>query len=854
MEKEKPWHTLSIEETVKDIDVQQGLSEAEVEERLKTYGHNQLDAAKKKNILITILEQFKDVMIIILIIAAIISGLLGEVVDAAIIMAIVIINAILGYIQHAKAENALKALEDLSAPTSRVIRDGVETVITKNLVVPGDVLILETGDLVNADMRLIKTSSLQIQESSLTGESVPVSKDAEEVIEEKSPLGDRLNMAYASGQVTYGRGIGLVTATGMKTEVGRIATMLSKTKDEMTPLQKQLNQLGKVLGIVALLACGAIFVVGILQGKEPFEMFLTAVSLAVAIIPESLPTVSTIVLALGVSRMVERNAIIKTLPSVETLGSTTVICSDKTGTLTQNIMKVVRTWVSNDQHLETLALANRLCNDSRQVDGVWVGDPTETALAEWANESIKEETLDQYPRIAEVPFDSGRKRMTTVHSHKDENIAYIKGGVDEILNISTHILDGGNVREINEEDKKMIHQQNLTMAEDALRVLAASYKVVKGEVVDGDMNLESDAIFIGLTGMIDPPRPEVTEAIVKCKQAGIDVVMITGDHAVTAKAIGREIGLLTDDMLVISGVDLDAMSDDDLFNQVKDIGVYARVSPEHKMRIIAAFKRHGDIVAMTGDGVNDAPALKNADIGAAMGIVGTEVAKSAADMILTDDNFATVVAAVEEGRRIRDNITKSISYLLSCNAGELFVLLLAVALNWPLPLLAIHILWINLVTDSLPALALGVDPAQEGIMSRKPDTSQSLMNKSMIIRILLGGTAIGAVTTVAFLLGNQINIESGRTMAFSVLGFSQLFYSLYVHSGHMTLFKSLLTNKYLWLAIIVNMAMMFGVLLIPPIQSIFKLTSVSLENWGWIMGLSLIPLLLFETSRIFIKK
>jgi Ca2+-transporting ATPase len=388
------------------------------------------------------------------------------------------------------------------------------------------------------------------------------------------------------------------------------------------------------------------------------------------------------------------------------------------------------------------------------------------------------------------------------------------------------------------------------MAEDALRVLAAAFKQVNGEVIDGDVNLESDAVFIGLTGMIDPPRPEVTEAIVKCKQAGIEVVMITGDHALTAKAIGREIGLLTDDLSVISGVDLDAMSDDQLFDQVKSIGVYARVSPEHKMRIISAFKRHGDIVAMTGDGVNDAPALKKADIGAAMGIVGTEVAKSAADMVLTDDNFATVVAAVEEGRRIRDNITKAISYLLSCNAGELFVLLLAVVLNWPLPLLAIHILWINLVTDSLPALALGVDPAQEGIMSRKPDTSKSLMGKSMVIRILLGGTMIGAVTTVAFLLGNQINIESGRTMAFSVLGFSQLFYSLYVHSGDMSLFKSVFTNKYLWLAIIINMAMMFGVLLIPPIQSIFKLTSVSLENWGWIMGLALLPLLVFESWKL----
>jgi Ca2+-transporting ATPase len=514
-------------------------------------------------------------------------------------------------------------------------------------------------------------------------------------------------------------------------------------------------------------------------------------------------------------------------------------------------MKVVRTWVSNDQHLEILALANRLCNDARLVDDVWQGDPTETALADWADDTIDENTLKQYPRIAEIPFDSGRKRMTTVHNYKEETLAYIKGGVDEVLSIATHILDNGNIRAINDADIKIIRQQNQTMAEDALRVLAAAYKVVDGEVIDGDMTLESDAIFIGLTGMIDPARPE---AIAKCKQAGIDVVMITGDHALTAKAISKEIGLLKEDMLVISGVDLDAMSDDDLFNQVKSIGVYARVSPEHKMRIISAFKRHGDIVAMTGDGVNDAPALKKADIGAAMGIVGTEVAKSAADMVLTDDNFATVVAAVEEGRRIRDNITKAISYLLSCNAGELFVLLLAVVLNWPLPLLAIHILWINLVTDSLPALALGVDPAQEGIMSRKPDTSKSLMGKSMVIRILLGGTMIGAVTTVAFLLGNQINIESGRTMAFSVLGFSQLFYSLYVHSGDMSLFKSVFTNKYLWLAIIVNMAMMFGVLLIPPIQSIFKLTSVSLENWGWIMGLAILPLLVFETSKIFIKR
>lgn len=849
---QKKWYEVSLGDVEQQFNVTKGLTTEQAKANLQQYGENALVEQERRSLLMLFLDQFKDVMIIILIIAALLSGFLGETIDAIIILAIVVLNAVLGVYQENKAENALKALQDLSAPISKVIRNGEEVSIPSQELTVGDLVVLEAGDLVNADLRLVRSSSLKIQEASLTGESVPVEKDATSIVEPKSALGDRLNMAFSSGQVTYGRGAGIVINVGMDTEVGKIATILSATKQEQTPLQKQLNQLGKILGLVSIIAVIGIFSIGVFNGKEPFEMFMTAVSLAVAVIPESLPTVSTIVLSMGVQKLVEQNAIIRTLPSVETLGSTTVICSDKTGTLTQNVMTVKESWTM-DTDEQMLAKVVALCNDSRLADGQWVGDPTETAMAAWAYDKVD---TSSFPRLAENPFDSARKRMATVNQVGDQQLVFVKGGVDEVLNITTHIRENGVDRLITEEDKAKIQAQTADMGTKALRVLAGAMKQVDGPVKDGDPALESNLTFVGLVGMIDPARPEVTEAIVVSKRAGIRTVMITGDHATTAEAIGREIGLLEDGQLVVTGQQLDEMSDEQLRDKVKLIGVYARVSPEHKMRIIDAWKSHGEIVAMTGDGVNDAPALKKADIGAAMGIVGTEVAKGASDMVLTDDNFATVVSAVREGRRIRTNIKKSIQYLLSCNMGELFTLLLATVLNWPTPLLAIHILWINLVTDSLPALALGVDPAQEGIMEQQPDRRQTLFTKGMAWRVLYQGAMIGGLTTIAFLIGTGKigpwggTVEQGQTMAFAVLGFSQLAHSLNIHSPNASVFKTMFVNKRLIQAIVVNAIMMLVVLLVPPVQSVFKLVSLDYVHWLIIIGLMFVPLVFVELVKV----
>lgn len=853
----KNWSNTSVEEILQEVNTDTGLTSQQAQQKLQTDGLNQLAQAEKESLLIKFINQFKDVMILILIAAAIISGVLGEMVDAFIILAIVVVNALLGLYQEGKAENALEALQKLSAPTSKVIRDSQELSVPSEELVVGDIIVLEAGDLVNADLRLLKTSSLKIEEASLTGESVPVEKEADVLVGEDKALGDRINMAYSSGNVTYGRGLGVVTATGMNTEVGKIATILSETKNQETPLQKQLNDLGKVLGIVAIIAVVGIFLIGLFNGKEPFQMFMTSVSLAVAVIPESLPTVSTIVLSMGVQRLVKRNAIVRTLPSVETLGSTTVICSDKTGTLTQNKMTVVD-YYNNEQPVDHLALAGFLVNDSRlNNEQKWVGDPTETAISAWAvDQGVNyDQALKDYKRIAEVPFDSARKRMTTVNMVDGKKMVYVKGGVDEVLAITTRYGLNNEVRPITQEDIDTIQQKNTSMGQNALRVLAVAYKEVQGEVEDGDPNLESDLIFLGLVGMIDPARPEVKEAIADCKNAGIRAVMITGDHATTAQAIGREIGLLEDHHRVITGVDLDNMSDEDLARDVESIGVYARVSPEHKMRIIDAWKSHGNIVAMTGDGVNDAPALKKADIGAAMGIVGTEVAKGASDMVLTDDNFATVVNAVEEGRRIKDNIKKAIGYLLSCNMGELFTLLLATVLNWQMPLLAIHILWINLVTDSLPALALGVDPAEEDIMDREPDRSNSLFTKPMAYRTLYQGIMVGILTTIGFMVGSgwlfglEGNTQLGQTMAFGVLGFSQLVHAFNIHSPQESVFKTLFKNKQLIQAVLINVAMMFAVLLVPALQDIFKLADLELIHWLIMFSLAFMPWVIVEIMK-----
>ena len=858
MSQNRIWHNLTLEESLLETDLKQGLSDQQVLKQRELFGENKLQEGKKAGLLQLFLKQFNNSMIIILMIASLISFFLGERTDAIIIMAIVVLNAVLGVVQEDRAEKALSALKEMSAPLAKVRRNGNEIVIPSGEVVPMDILILEAGDRVAADVRILKTSSCQIQESSLTGESVPVDKSENALLPEKSALGDRINMAYASSNVTYGRATGLVIGTGMNTEVGKIATLLSMTSNESTPLEKKLDQLGKVLGIGALISVILIFIIGIMNNKPILDMFLISVSLAVAVIPESLPAVATIVMAMGVQRLAKRNAIIRNLSSVETLGSATVICSDKTGTLTQNKMTVTDYWLSNQANLDELRLGAYLCNDARLSEGKWIGDPTETALSEWAQKDGLniDKIKDSHPRIGEVPFDSGRKKMTTIHQVQETTIAYVKGGVDEVLSGVVSIAEGNGHRPITQEDRVSIQTANQNMGTQALRVLALAKRELTETFVDGDVRTEQELTFLGLIGMIDPPREEVKAAVKECRDAGIRAVMITGDHQTTAEAIGKQIGLMQEGDRVVTGIELDTMSDDDLFKEVKHITVYARVSPEHKMRIIDAWKKHGDVVAMTGDGVNDAPALKKSDIGAAMGLVGTEVAKGAADMVLTDDNFATVVHAIEEGRRIRDNITKAISYLLSCNVGELLVLLVAVLLNWNTPLLPIHILWVNLVTDSLPALALGVDPAEKGIMLRQPKRETSLLSGGMLWRIIYQGMLIGGLTLFAYLYGSgRLWVAGteplGQTMAFIVLAFSQLIHSYNIHSIRYSVFTSFLKNKWLLLATLVNAVMMFAVIFIPGINDLFKLTTMDLHHWEIVALLVFIPIPVVEIMKLF---
>ncbi len=847
MDKHYHWHAESLEKVLDVAAEDKGLSQEDALKNQAQYGLNRLEEEKKEVWWHKVLNQFKDTMILILIAAALISFFMDEAVDAVIILSIVILNAIIGVVQEDKAEKALEALKEMSAPSAKVLRDGEVKVIPSYNVVPFDILLLEAGDVVAADCRLIETISTKIQESSLTGESVPIEKSASAILAEDAALGDRINMAYASSMVTYGRATALVVATGMNTEVGKIAKLLKSAQKEQTPLQKQLDSLGKVLGIAAIVAVLLIFAVGLIYGNEPFHLFLTAISLAVAVIPESLPAVATIVLAMGVQRLAKQHAIIRNLSSVETLGSASVICSDKTGTLTQNKMTVLESY-GEDKH--ALALSSYLCNDSRLVDGDWVGDPTETALAEWAiKEGIDLKTDKTYPRLGELPFDSNRKRMSTAHTIEDQSLVLVKGGVDEILAICTHIYKDGKVHKINQNHIDEIHEKNTEMATKALRVLAFGQKEIDPNNVDHD-RFEEKLTFMGLVGMMDPAREEVKDAIKICKEAGIEVVMITGDHKVTAVAIAKEIGLMEEGDNVLTGVELENLSDEELNNAVKTISVYARVSPEHKIRIVEAWNNQGAIVAMTGDGVNDAPALKKADIGTAMGIVGTEVAKGASDMVLTDDNFATIVDAVEEGRRIKDNILKSISYLLSCNVGELMTLMVATFLNWSAPLLPIHILWINLVTDSLPALALGVDPAEAGIMQRKPKLEKNLLTSAMNWRIAYQGIMVGGLTLTAFVMGMKESVLMGQTMAFSVLAFSQLFHAFNLRSFRHSILSKSKFNTWLLLAAIINALMMVVVLTVPALQDIFKLANMDLTHWEIVLGLAFVPIPVVEIMKL----
>ena len=850
--------------------------------------------------MVKFLEQFKDFMIIILIIAAIVSGVIGYlqnegITDSIIILIVVIINAIIGVAQESKAEKSLEALQKLSSHVAKVIRDGKLVVMPSKELVPGDIVIIETGDYVPADLRIIEATNLKAQEASLTGESVPVEKNTEAISDEKIGIGDRTNMLFSSSLITYGRGKGIVVETGMNTEVGKIANIINSTDETETPLQEKLNKLGKTLGIGALVICAVIFVIGLLYGKNPLDMFMTAVSLAVAAIPEGLAAVSTIVLAIGVQRMVKKHAIVKKLPAVETLGSATVICSDKTGTLTQNKMTVQRIFYNNklldinkidlkqeDETLERLVHTSMLCNDTKiSTDNQLTGDPTETALVDMGFKLDFEPSLfEQMPRLKEIPFDSDRKLMTTVNKVGEKYVVCTKGGVDELLNRCTKYILNDEIKTNLEEYKKTISENNEEMAKNALRVLAMGYKELNHEPTEEDMaSLENDLIYIGMVGMIDPPREEVKLAVHKCKTAGIKTVMITGDHKITAIAIAKALGILENESEALTGSELEEMTDEELTKNIRKYSVYARVSPEHKVRIVKAWQANGEIVAMTGDGVNDAPALKTADIGCAMGIVGTDVAKEAADVILTDDNFATIVSAVEEGRRIYDNILKAIQFLLSSNVGEIIVLFVAILIT-PLlskifgidihliePLLPIHILWINLVTDSLPALALAVDPAEKDVMERKPiKPKKGIFTNGMSWRIIYQGVMIGLLTLAAFIIGlgtkdvpiieglteQEVRVEIGQTMAFIVLALSELTHVFNIRNNKKSIFKTnIFNNSKLILAILTSSALMFVILLIPSLRSIFSIPVLPIGNIVEIVILVLMPIVIVEIFKLF---
>ena len=911
--KSNVWFHQSTEEVEKyfGVDETKGLSKEQVEKNRQTYGINELAAKKKKSLFVKFLEQFKDFMIIILIIAAIISGIVGYyegegITDSIIILIVVIVNAIIGVAQESKAEKSLEALQKLSSHVAKVVRNGnVEVVVSKELV-PGDIVVLDTGDYVPADLRLIEAVNLKAQEASLTGESVPVDKNVATIEDEKVELGDRTNMVFSSSLITYGRGKGIVVETGMNTEVGKIAGMINETIDTQTPLQQKLNKLGKTLGIAAILICIVIFAVGLLYGKDPIDMFMTAVSLAVAAIPEGLAAVSTIVLAIGVQRMVKRHAIVKKLPAVETLGSTTVICSDKTGTLTQNKMTVKKVFYNNQlvdmdkiditnipQELQRLVYISMFCNDTKiAADKTLTGDPTETALIDMGfHLNFEPSILEQYPRVKEYPFDSERKLMTTVHKVKDHYVVYTKGGVDELLQRCNSYVVNGEIKQDLESYKNVIATQNNEMAQNALRVLAMGYKELDHEPTDEEMHtIEQGLTYVGMVGMIDPPRIEVKDAVAKCKRAGIKTVMITGDHKITAIAIAKALGILENDNEAITGSELEQMSDEDLKKNIRQYSVYARVSPEHKVRIVKAWQANGEIVAMTGDGVNDAPALKTSDIGCAMGIVGTDVSKEAADVILTDDNFATIVSAVEEGRRIYDNILKAIQFLLSSNVGEIIVLFVAILItpllsewfgikdvNLIVPLLPIHILWINLVTDSLPALALAVDPAEKDVMDRKPNKAkQGIFTKGMTWRVIYQGIMIGAITLIAFIIGlstptdqlpvvevtnsqgivetlseEEVRVEIGQTMAFTVLALSQLVHVFNIRNNKKSIFKTgIFNNKQLILATVVSAALMIIILCVPALRHIFSIPVLPAMNIIEIVILVLMPVVIVEIFKL----
>ena len=849
-----------------NTDGHSGLSSAEVLVRKGKYGANKLREKKKKTTMQRFLDQFKDAMILILIAAAIISFVVvcveqnwGELFEPALIVLIVILNAVMGVYQEGKAEKALDALKNMSAPHARVIRDGEEKIIDASELVPGDIIRLEAGDFVPADARLLHSAGLKSEESALTGESVPSEKDYLAEVKEGAPLGDRHNMVYSGCSITYGTATAVVTATGMDTEMGKIANMLDNEEDGQTPLQQKLAQLGKYLGIVALAACAIIFVVGLANGIPVLEIFMTAVSLAVSAIPEGLPAIVTIVLSIGVQRMVKKNALIRKLPAVETLGGASVICSDKTGTLTQNRMTLTKAYVegyldpenisnNNTEGIKKLLMYGTLCCDGSVVfhgdEEQHIGDPTETAivLAAHKNGMPKEELNKKYPRLAEIPFDSDRKLMTTVNKIDGKNVVIVKGAFDMM---APRCVAG---------DLETARKVTDAMSENALRVLAVAYKEIDTVPENPTSEeLENGLTFMGLVGMIDPPRPEAKEAVAVCRKAGIKPVMITGDHVVTASAIAKELGILLEGDRAITGAELDAMTDSELDAQVENISVYARVSPENKIRIVKAWQRKGQVVSMTGDGVNDAPALKAADIGCAMGITGTDVAKGAADMTLTDDNFATIVDAVREGRGIYANIKKVVGFLLGTNIGEVITVFMAMLLWHKTPLLSMQLLWINLVTDSLPAIALGMEAVESDVMDRKPKPkNEGIFAHGLGFRVVLQGIMFAALTLIGFKVGENVTgtLEGGQTLAFMVLALSQVVQAFNMRSEH-SLFKigMFKNHKLNWAAL--ASTLLVALVLFTPLKTAFGLVTLPAELYLLGVGLILVPLVAMELSKAF---
>jgi len=889
------WHARSVAsvERALDTSLTSGLSDEAVERRLETCGYNQLVERPRPGFWSKVWNQLTSFLVVILIVASAISFVIGEYTDAAAILSIVVLNAILGVVQESRAEEALQALKRMAAPEAHVIRGGHTIIIPARELVPGDVVLLEVGNYVPADMRLVESVNLRIDEASLTGESLPAAKEADIVLDRELPVGDRRNTAYMSTLVTYGRGRGVVVSTGMDTEIGLIADMIQSFQEEPTPLQIKLDQLGRWLGIGALAVCAIVFGVGLLRGIDPLTMFITAVSLAIAAVPEGLPAVVTICLALGLQRMVRRHALLRKLPAVETLGSATAICSDKTGTLTKNEMTVVRVYsdrqmisvtgegyeprgyflqdgqevnVRRDEGVRDVLTAAALCNDSRlEASGAGeagrtyrlVGDPTEGALVVAAAKGglWKEDLERTYPRVAEIPFDSDRKRMTTIHRNSNGYVAYTKGAGDMILYRCETYERDGEILPMTDEVRWEILDAHEQMAGDALRILGVARRHLDAVPSDGDIEeVEQDLTFLGLVGMIDPARPEVKDAIRKARNAGLKTVMITGDYDRTAMAIARELDLLTPGQQLLTGAEMESLSDSELAEVADEIDVFARVSPRHKVRVVDALKRRGHIVAMTGDGVNDAPALKRADIGIAMGITGTDVSKETADMVLTDDNYASIVSAIEEGRIIYSNIRKFVYYLLSCNVGEILVVFLATMFNWGLPLTAIQLLVLNLVTDGAPALALGLEKGDPDTMDQPPrPVNEPIINRPMISGIVVQSIAITIATLGAFLIGREWfggTEVHAQTMAFATLSLSELLRAYTSRSERYSLFAiGIWANRFMQWAVLASVAIIFVIIYVPFLDPIFNTAFLGWKEWAVIVPLMLIPAVVAEFSK-----